>query len=321
MGRNRIRECGNRGRVDLRRGANARRMGRASAICRRRRIAVVRNNQDRRSRSGALAGGRSAAFRYPCCGCHTGYRGADVRQNLGRARCGRPAYQSSRFPCADALVIDTDLESLRRNSISGPSDGKDTLQDLVKSADVFSQGYRPGTIAAKGFAPEALAELRPGIVCVSLCAFSHAGPWSHKRGFDSIVQCCSGLVHEQSEGRYGVPLHLPAQCLDYVTGYLGAFGAMEALRRRATEGGSWLVRVSLVQTAHWLKRLGRFGTSEDARGMPDPSLTDVMDLTMETESPFGTIRHLAPAITMSETPSRWIRPPVPLTTNAPAWPT
>ena len=245
----------------------------------------------------------------PMCGRTLAEHGADV------LRISRPG-----FPCADALVIDTGFGKLAAELDIGSSDGKDTLQDLVKSADVFSQGYRPGTIAAKGFAPEALAELRPGIVCVSLCAFSHAGPWSHKRGFDSIVQCCSGLVHEQSEGRYGVPLHLPAQCLDYVTGYLGAFGAMEALRRRATEGGSWLVRVSLVQTAHWLKRLGRFGTSEDARGMPDSSLTDVIDLTMETESPFGTIRHLAPAITMSETPSRWIRPPVPLTTNAPAWP-
>ena len=83
-------------------------------------------------------------------------------------------------------------------------------------------------------------------------------------------------------------------------------------------GGSWLVRVSLVQTAHWLKRLGRFGI----RGRGDAGFVsqDVIDLTMETESPFGTIRHLAPAITMSETPSRWIRPPVPLTTNAPAWP-
>ena len=95
---------------------------------------------------------------------------------------------------------------------------------------------------------------------------------------------------------------------------------MEALRRRATEGGSWLVRVSLVQTAHWLKRLGRFGPSEDARDLPDPGLSDVMDLTMETESPFGTIRHLAPAVTLSETPPFWASPPVPLASDAPVWP-
>ena len=166
-----------------------------------------------------------------------------------------------------------------------------------------------------------MAAIRPGIVCVSLCAFSHAGLWQHKRGLDSVVQCCTGLVHEHSEGRGEPPFHLPAQCLDYVTGYLGAFGAMEALRRRATEGGSWLVRVSLVQTAHWLKRLGRFGPSEEARNLPDPGLSDVMDLTMETVSPFGTIRHLAPAVTLSETPPYWASPPVPLASHAPVWPT
>ncbi|PPR56009.1 MAG: hypothetical protein CFH10_02389, partial [Alphaproteobacteria bacterium MarineAlpha4_Bin2] len=180
---------------------------------------------------------------------------------------------------------------------------------------------RPGTISNKGFSPKELAELRPGIVCVSLSAFSHVGPWGNKRGFDSIVQCCTGLVHAHSDGRDGPPRHLPAQCLDYVTGYLGAFGTMEALRRRATEGGSWLVRVSLVQTAHWLKRLGAFGNSEDARGLPDPGLEDVIDLTMETPSTFGNVRHLAPAITLSETPSHWIRPPAPLSSHEPVWPT
>ena len=77
--------------------------------------------------------------------------------------------------------------------------GKETMRDLIKSSDVFSQGYRPGTIANRGFSPEEMAAIRPGIVCVSLCAFSHAGLWQHKRGFDSIVQCCTGLVHEHSE--------------------------------------------------------------------------------------------------------------------------
>ena len=44
-------------------------------------------------------------------------------------------------------------------------------------ADVFLQGYRPGSLAARGFGPEAVAALRPGIVCVSLSAFGHTGPW------------------------------------------------------------------------------------------------------------------------------------------------
>ena len=57
----------------------------------------------------------------------------------------------------------------------------------MREADVFTQGYRPGTLAARGFSPEKVGELRPGIVCVSICAYSHEGPWASRRGFDSIV--------------------------------------------------------------------------------------------------------------------------------------
>src|SRR6266446_1000870 len=69
-----------------------------------------------------------------------------------------------------------------------------TLRGLVREGDVFSQGYRPGTLGNRGFSPEALAKLRPGIVVVSLCAFSHVGPWASRRGFDTVVQTVSGIT-------------------------------------------------------------------------------------------------------------------------------
>ena len=71
------------------------------------------------------------------------------------------------------------------------------LRGLVRKADVFSQGYRPGTLGNRGFTPEALAQLQPGIVVVSLCAFSHAGPWASRRGFDTVVQTVSGITNRQ----------------------------------------------------------------------------------------------------------------------------
>ena len=243
----------------------------------------------------------------PMCGRTLAEHGADVMRISGPG-----------LAFNEALVVDTGYGKYAAEIDIASEPGKETMRRLVGKSDVFSQGYRPGAIAGRGFSPEALAELRPGIVCLSLCAFSHAGPWRSKRGFDSIVQCCSGIVHEHSEGRDGAPQLLPAPVLDYVTGYLGAYGVMEALRRRAIEGGSYHVRVSLAQTAHWIRRLGR--VDADARHLPDPSLEDVMDLTMETKSAFGTIRHLAPAVTLSETPPFWARPPVPLTTHQPVWP-
>ena len=121
-------------------------------------------------------------------------------------------------------------------------------------------------------------------------------------------------------GAEAAPAHLPCQALDYIAGYLGAFGAMVALRRRASEGGSYLVRVSLAQAAHWLDRLGRTGDDQAPLGLPDPGPDDVADLSMTTETAWGRLEHLGPGVTLSETPPGWDRPPVPLGTDAPAWP-
>ena len=195
-------------------------------------------------------------------------------------------------------------------------DGIATLRELVGGADVFSQAYRPGTLAARGFSPRDLAALRPGIVCVSLCAYGHEGPWRDRRGFDTLVQSATGIANEQGGG--GPPRHMPVSQLDYATGFLAAFGAMRALAQRAREGGSYLVRLSLCQTAHWLKNLGRLPAS--ALELPDPGLDDVADLMIESTGPFGRVRHLAPAIEMSQTPPRWIRPVAPLGHHDPVWP-
>src|SRR5512132_3492630 len=73
----------------------------------------------------------------------------------------------------------------------------ETLRGLIRESDVFSQGYRPGTLGNRGLSPEALAKLRPGLVYVSLCAFSHVGPWASRRGFDTVVQTVSGITGRQ----------------------------------------------------------------------------------------------------------------------------
>ncbi len=115
----------------------------------------------------------------------------------------------------------------------------DILRGLVREADVFSQGYRPGTLGNRGLSPEELAAIRPGLVYVSLCAFSHAGPWASRRGFDTVIQTVSGITARQAEvvpGKTPGPQFYPVSAIDYCTGYLMAFGAMVALQRRATRG-------------------------------------------------------------------------------------
>ena len=185
------------------------------------------------------------------------------------------------------------------------------LKELVEQADVFSQSYRPGALAARGFSPQALAELRPGIVCVSLSAWGDSGPWRSRRGFDSIVQAVSGMAWRQGEGK--APKLLPVSAIDYISGYLMAFGAAAALARRAREGGSWLVRVALARVGRWIVEHGEVPDGEWQAAPVDPQADEYM-----TEA--GSFRYLRPVAQLSATPPRWTRPPVALGTHAPAWP-
>ena len=199
----------------------------------------------------------------------------------------------------------------------------ETLRGLVRQTDVFSQGYRPGTLGGRGLSPEELAELRPGIVYISLSAFSHEGPWASRRGFDTVVQTVSGITQRQGElfpGAIPGPQFYPVSAIDYLTGYLMAFGGIVALNKRIHEGGSWLVRISLAQVGRWLVSQGE---------IPETRLKDVASeftpeesasWLMVSETPMGNLGHLSPVIGLSESAPRWSRPSVPLGYHDPVWP-
>ncbi len=199
----------------------------------------------------------------------------------------------------------------------------DILRGLVREADVFSQGYRPGTLGGRGLSPEELAAIRPGLVYVSLCAFSHAGPWASRRGFDTVIQTVSGITSRQAEivpGKTPGPQFYPVSAIDYCTGYLMAFGAMVALARRAREGGSWLVRISLAQVGKWIVDLGEVPANE-ARDTPaEFTPAELERWATTTDTPSGRLRHLKPVVQLSETPPFWARPSVPLGYHEPVWP-
>jgi crotonobetainyl-CoA:carnitine CoA-transferase CaiB-like acyl-CoA transferase len=253
-----------------------------------------------------------------------GVRVLDLTRVLAGPTCARTLAEHG----ADVLRIGTlrwpDNEGMMRDTGFGKRSAAldlddpaqaDVLRGLLGGADVFSQGYRPGALARRGLSPEEVAAARPGIVYVSISAFGHTGPWHARRGFDSVVQSVSGIALEHAmETR---PRFAPANPLDYMTGYLAAAGAITALRRRAHEGGSYLVRVSLAQTGRWLTSLPRVDAAGAGPDLPRERLDALMDV---TETPFGRLRHLAPVAQMSATPARWERPSVPLDHDAPEWP-
>ena len=199
----------------------------------------------------------------------------------------------------------------------------DTLKGLVSEADVFSQGYRPGALASRGLAPADLARLRPGIVYVSLSAFGRAGPWAERRGFDTVVQTVSGITHRQGEvfpGAEPGPQFYPVSAIDYLTGYLMAYGALTALGRRAREGGSWLVRISLAQTGKWLVDRGQVPENDLGDVPADFTSAEIDRWRISSDVTAGRLEHLGPTLQLSETQPYWARPTVPLGHHDPVWP-
>ncbi|ROP91325.1 CoA transferase family III [Stella humosa] len=225
------------------------------------------------------------------------------------------------LPFVAPLLLDTGHGKVNAEIDLDAPGGRDRLHGLLADADVMIDAYRPDALAGRGFGAAELARRHPGIVLVRLSAYGEAGPWGARRGFDTLVQTASGLAADEAGGGiHDRPHHLPAQALDYATAYLAAFGTMVALARRADEGGSWCVRLSLAATARWLDALGRVPDRAAAFAIPDPARDAGADLMIETASPFGRLRHLKPALRMSATPPRWDRPPSPLASHPAEWP-
>lgn len=227
------------------------------------------------------------------------------------------AVSAAHLPNIAPLVIDTGRGKRATQLDLRGEDGRRALFELVRGADVFLQAYRPGALAALGLTPEALCALRPGLIQVSLSAYGRAGPWAARRGYDSLVQSATGIAWDAGQAAHlDGPGKLPCQALDHATGYLAAFGTMVALRRRAREGGSWLVRVSLAQTGRWLQSLAR-----RPDGLEQVELTpfQVAGYLQSSATPFGQVGAVGPAERMSETMPHFALPPVPLDADQARW--
>ncbi|KAK9444282.1 CAIB/BAIF family enzyme [Metarhizium brunneum] len=198
-------------------------------------------------------------------------------------------------------MLDIDLSRGKRNiqlDIHRAQD-KERLMDLLRNCDVFIQGYRPQSLASHGLSPEELVKINPNIVCANMSAFGPTGPWSHRRGFDSLVQAASGMNISEADkaGQGEASRVLPCQALDHASGYLLATGIMAAVYRRAAHGGAWQVDVSLAGTMKYLRSLGQypgatgFAVGDYLKGESIPAETLVT-----TETAWGTltaVRHSA----------------------------
>ncbi|MER5406671.1 CoA transferase [Streptomyces sp. NPDC002769] len=177
-----------------------------------------------------------------------------------------------------------------------------TFEGLLAEADVVVTGYRPGALDRFALTPEALAVRRPGLVVAQLSAWGRYGPWSGRRGFDSLVQVATGIA--AIEGSAERPGALPAQALDHGTGYLLAAAVLRSLTERSREGGTRLVRLALARTAAWL--VGGLAHPDEERPEapydPGPWLA-------ETDSDLGRLKYARTPVSFTGGPADWARPP------------
>ncbi|KAJ5902633.1 hypothetical protein N7495_003161 [Penicillium taxi] len=227
----------------------------------------------------------------------------------------------------DIPALDRDLGRGKRtiqfnlNELHGSSE----YQRLLEDADVVIQGYRPGSLASRGLIPETLAHRfsHRGIICANLSAYGPDGPWSDKRGYDSLVQTCSGMNASEAE-HYGAgePARpMPCQALDHAAGYFLAFGIQAALYKQATEGGSWQIDVSLAGVMKYLRSLGQF---EGKSGFQIPDnyncMADVPAQYLETrDSGFGEMTALRHSASIEGVEVGWDIMPKPLGSDEKKW--
>lgn len=196
-------------------------------------------------------------------------------------------------------------------------EGAERLKALVKGADVFSQGYRPGMINKLGFGAEEVAALRPGIIYASINCYGADGPFSHRGGWEQVAQTMTGLCHEgRTAARPNGPALLPAAACDYTTGYLAAYGILLALAKRARDGGSYHIRVSLCQSGMFIHRQGK--VAFPGLGM-DLSAAELDAVRIESRPKSGPLRHLGPIVKFSEAQPHWTRPTPHLGGDTPEW--
>ena len=232
---------------------------------------------------------------------------------------------------ADVLNIwrpnNTELESffwdvqvgMRSTILDNSKEDRAKFDRLLKDADVFFANKRPGFLKRNGLYAEELCAKKPGLIHATVVTHGENGPWSNRPGFDEIGAAVAGLF--SIEGTPAQPKQPPiVPICDNVVGWLGTVGILAALRRRAIEGGSYRVVVSLTRTVLWLLSLGVFDKAyaQATAGSTDEHAYVVPDL-FTAETPLGTYQGLTDQVVMSRTPGSFRTVLLPRGSSKPEW--
>jgi hypothetical protein len=197
----------------------------------------------------------------------------------------------------------------------GGAEGRERFLALLSEADAIIHGYRPDALERLGLGAETRRRARPGLIDVSLDAYGWTGPWTGRRGFDSLVQMSCGIADEgMRRAGADIPKPLPVPALDHATGYLMAAAAVRGLGARRASGKGSLARVSLARIAALLTSVA---APPDAPALTKPGDGDYAASAEATA--WGPARRLRPPVKVEGAPVRWDIPAGALGSSAPRW--
>lgn len=195
------------------------------------------------------------------------------------------------------------------------NDDRAVFETLLRDADVLVHGYRSEALLGLGYGPDQRRAMNPCLIDVCLNAYGWSGPWSGRRGFDSLVQMSSGIADFGMKcAALDKPFPLPVQALDHATGYLMAAAVLQALILRQEQGRVLSARLSLARTA---RLLGVFRNDHPGEGLPAATDAD-LDPRIE-ETVWGPAKRVRFPLAIGKLSPEWPYPAGPLGASPAAW--
>ena len=128
-------------------------------------------------------------------------------------------------------------------------EGKEALRRMIKDADVFMEGFRPGTIQKYGFGYDDVKAINPGIIYYSISGFGQTGPLASRPAMDPVLQAFTGIVNENRGDKDGHPHRIAISLIDMFTGLLGfqAIATSVFVKRQTGTSEGRRLEASLMQ--------------------------------------------------------------------------
>jgi crotonobetainyl-CoA:carnitine CoA-transferase CaiB-like acyl-CoA transferase len=129
------------------------------------------------------------------------------------------------------------------------ADGKAILLELVKTADVIVENYRPGTMERLGLSYDTLKAVNPGLIYVAMSGFGQSGPYAKRRVYDPVVQAVSGFADSQADEKTGEPHLIQSIVCDKIGALTVAQAVTAALYAKSRTGAGQFVEFNLIAAA------------------------------------------------------------------------